>query len=129
MSYLDVASIYKDYIQVGFSRSQQRFHYLPNRLDFMILVLQAMYALTSRSSFVLLYHYWSIGFYWIILLLFIINSRLSLYYYLLRYQNIHWIYKPIAQTLSISAGTIPSACQSIGYLICCLHILSVAESK
>jgi hypothetical protein len=57
MSYLDVVSTYKDYTQVGFSQLQQRFHYLSNRLDFMMLVFQPMYALAFGSTFVLSYHY------------------------------------------------------------------------
>ena len=56
MSYMDVASAYKDYIQVSFSRSQQRFHCLSNPMDFMTSNLQLMYALTFGSVFILSYH-------------------------------------------------------------------------
>ncbi len=110
MSYLDVASAYKDYIQVGSSRSQQRFHCLSNRLDLMTSDLQRMYTLTFGSMFILSYHYWTIGFYWIILLFYYITiSRLSLYRYL------HWTYSQLLKThrhrlVSVSAGSTPSAC-------------------
>ena len=57
MSYMDVASAYKDYIQVGFSQLQQRFYCLSNCLDLMTSDLQSMYALTFGSMFILSYHY------------------------------------------------------------------------
>ena len=59
MSYLDVASAHKDYKQVGFNRSQQRFHYLSNHLDLMTSDLQPMYALTIRTEH--LFYYIIIG--------------------------------------------------------------------
>ncbi len=83
-----------------------------------------MYALII-GSFILSYYYKLVGFCWI-MLYYIIISWLSFYYYLLKCQNIHWIYSRLLKTLPTSAGTTPSACQLIGYLICCLHIFSVA---
>ena len=56
MSYLDIASVYKDYIQVGLSWSQQRFHCLSNRLDLMTSDLQPIYALTIALARTLSYH-------------------------------------------------------------------------
>ncbi len=56
MSYLDVASAYKDCIQVGFSPLQQRFHCLSNLVDFMTSDIQPMYVLTFGSVLILLYH-------------------------------------------------------------------------
>jgi hypothetical protein len=55
MSYLYVASAYKDYIQIGFYRLQQRFYSLSNLVDLVTLDLQLMYALTFGSMLILLY--------------------------------------------------------------------------
>ncbi len=108
MSYLDVASAYKDYIQVGFSRSQQRFHCLFNRLDLMTSDFQPMYVLTFGLVLILSYC-WPIDFYWIILLLYcIIISRLYLYRYL------HWTYNRWLKILSLLVGIGISWNYSIG---------------
>ncbi len=65
---LSVLSAYRDYIQVGFSWLQQKFHWLLNHLDLMTSGFQPIYTLTIGLVFIQSYYYWSIGFYWIILL-------------------------------------------------------------
>ena len=128
MNYLDVASAYKDYIQVGFSCSQERVHCLSNLLDLMTLDLQPMYVLTFGSTLILYYHYQPIGFYWFILsFYYIIISRLSLYHYLLKCQNILWIYSQFFKTLSTSAGIVLSARQPIGSLVINIFIYLVSQ--
>ncbi len=63
MSYLDVASAHKDYLQVGFSQSQQRFHYLSNHLDLVTSDLQPIDVALTIESFILSYYNSPIGIY------------------------------------------------------------------
>ncbi len=100
VSYQDVASVYKDNMQVGFSQWQQRFHCLSNHLDFMTSDLQPMYALTIGLVFILLYCQ-PIGFYQIILLL---SSADCLHIIIYIVSDSTLNIQPIAQILSLSAG-------------------------
>ena len=138
MSYLDIASAYKDCIHNGFSRSQQRFYCLSNRLDFMASDLQPMYALTFGSVLVLSYHIAcrlvSTGLYCYIIIIYhhqpiafisLFTSSIRIYIGHIADSSKPYRYRLV----SASAGITPSACQPIGSLICYLYILSVARSN
>jgi hypothetical protein len=86
--------------------------------------LQPMYALTFGSVLVLLYHIasWSVytGLYY-----YYLSSSVDRLYIIIYIGHIADCSKPYRHRLvSASAGITPSACQPIGYLIYCLHIIS-----
>jgi hypothetical protein len=123
MSYLDVALAYKDCIQIRFSRLRQRFHCLSNCLDLVTSDLQPMDALTIESL-ILLADWFPLDY------IFVLLSSVDCLYIIIYIGHIADCSKPYRHRLvSASAGTTPSACQPIGYLICYLYILSVAGSN
>jgi hypothetical protein len=91
--------------------------------------LQPMYALIIGSM--LIYHIIisrlvSIGLYYCYILL----SSADCLYIIIHIGHIAYCSKPNRHRLeAASAGTTPSACQPIGYLIYYLHIMSVAGSN